>query len=299
MINQKWLTTFMCLVKTKHFTLTAERLHMTQPGVSQHIQKLEKQLDCVLLHRHGKQFELTLAGEKLVAYGFATQQLEQDLQHNLNADEPLEGMCTFACSGALAMQLYPRFLAHQCQYPQLQVSVEAAPTQNVVQNLLKGDIDVGIISQKIQHNELQQQQIGQEQLALILPANASAMTINFANLNQLGFINHPDGFHFLTQVLAHNPITDFDNIQAIKINSYVNQLSQILLPVSLGLGFTVLPERTVHTYLNAQPEAEKQGLYVAKLAQPVNETVYLTQKRFRTLPARYEWFKHTIIQQVS
>jgi len=54
------------------------------------------------------------------------QGLEQNLQDSLNEDEPLEGACKFACSGALAMQLYPDFLAHQCQYPGLQVSVEAA-----------------------------------------------------------------------------------------------------------------------------------------------------------------------------
>lgn len=300
MINQKWLATFMCLAKTKHFTLTAEKLHMTQPGVSQHVQKLENQLDSVLLHRHGKQFELTLAGEKLVKYGLAMQGLEQNLQDNLNEDEPLEGACKFACSGALAMQLYPDFLAHQCQYPGLQVSVEAAPTQNIIQDILKGDIDVGIVSQKIDHSELQQLQIGREQLVLILPDSARDMDINFTSLNALGFINHPDGFHFLAQVLARNPIANFTNIQAIKINSYVNQLCQILLPVSLGLGFTVLPERTINTYLKSQqPEDEHKRLHIAKLANPVNETSYFTQKRFRPLPARYEWFKKTIIQQVK
>lgn len=44
MINTSWLRTFCTLVEVGHFTRTAERLHMTQSGVSQHIHKLEEQL---------------------------------------------------------------------------------------------------------------------------------------------------------------------------------------------------------------------------------------------------------------
>ena len=41
MFNPVWLNTFVTLVNTGHFTKTAEKLFMTQPGVSQHINKLE------------------------------------------------------------------------------------------------------------------------------------------------------------------------------------------------------------------------------------------------------------------
>ena len=53
MINPLWLNTFKILVDVGHFTQTAEKLYMTQPGVSQHIKKLEQACDCEL-------FRLTL-----------------------------------------------------------------------------------------------------------------------------------------------------------------------------------------------------------------------------------------------
>jgi DNA-binding transcriptional LysR family regulator len=56
MINHIWLKTFCTLVDVSHFTKTAEKLFMTQSGVSQHIKKLEKQLDSQLLIREGKTF---------------------------------------------------------------------------------------------------------------------------------------------------------------------------------------------------------------------------------------------------
>ncbi len=66
MINTLWLRSFCTLVELKHFTRTAERLHMTQSGVSQQIRKLEEQLGVVLLKRQGKTFSLTEAGERLL-----------------------------------------------------------------------------------------------------------------------------------------------------------------------------------------------------------------------------------------
>lgn len=69
MINPIWLRSFCTLVEVGHFTRTSERLNMTQSGVSQHIRKLEEQLEQVLLNRHGKRFTLTEAGERLYREG--------------------------------------------------------------------------------------------------------------------------------------------------------------------------------------------------------------------------------------
>ena len=69
MINPTWLKTFCTLADIGHFTQTAEVLFMTQSGVSQHIQKLENQLDTLLLIRNGKSFSLTDAGMKLHQQG--------------------------------------------------------------------------------------------------------------------------------------------------------------------------------------------------------------------------------------
>lgn len=65
MLNTQHLITFKTLVETGSFTQTARKLGLTQPAVSQHIQKLEKGLGEALLIRHGRSTELTEAGEVL------------------------------------------------------------------------------------------------------------------------------------------------------------------------------------------------------------------------------------------
>ena len=65
MINPIWLDTFITLVETGNFTRTAEQRFMTQPGVSQHIKKLEDVCNCELVIRLGKGIQLTEQGQRV------------------------------------------------------------------------------------------------------------------------------------------------------------------------------------------------------------------------------------------
>ncbi|MDA7746913.1 LysR family transcriptional regulator [Psychromonas sp.] len=287
MINQKYLNTFMKLVETQHFTQTAEQLFMTQPGVTQHIQKLEKYFNTLLLQRYGKQFELTLAGEKLYQTGLKMRLLEEQLSEQINHDDPTQGHCSFACSGPLANFLYPHFISYQSLHPQLSISVEAAPNKNIINDLLTNKVDLGIVTVEVIQEQLKQTLLATEELQLILPASFAqeAKKWSFVDLNNIGFINHPDGLHFIEKVFTANFKADYKGVNSLNVKGYVNQLQQILLPVAKGLGFTILPKRAVLQF------KQQDQLTVVSLEHVIEETLYLTQKRYRQLPTRYDWFE--------
>jgi len=289
MINQKHLNTFITLAETRHFTQTAERLFMTQPGVTQHIKKLEKHFNTLLLERYGKQFELTLAGEKLYQTALAMRDLEAQLNEQINHDEMTKGICSIACSGALANLLYPHFVHQQTIYPELSVFVEAAPNKNIIADLLSNKVDLGIVTIESSHEQLKQTLVGVEELQLVLPASVDLSDIcSFDDLNKVGFINHPDGLHFAEKVLSANFKADYKGPNSLAIKGYVNQLQQILLPVAKGVGFTVLAKSTVEQF------PEQASLQVLPLQYVIQDSLYLTQKRYRQLPTRYQWFEETI-----
>tara|TARA_R110001583_G_scaffold2536_9_gene18278 strand:- start:4090 stop:4974 length:885 start_codon:yes stop_codon:yes gene_type:complete len=294
MINQKHLNTFITLVETEHFTHTAEQLFMTQPGVTQHIKKLEKHFNTLLLARYGKQFELTLAGEKLYQTALSMRALEEQLNEQINHDEITKGVCSFACSGSLANLLYPEFVQRQTVYPELSVFVEAAPNKNIIKDLLNNDIDLGIVTIQTAQEQLKQTLIGVEELQLVLPANLVVnVGFTFEMLNEVGFINHPDGLHFAEKVFSENFKVDYKGPNSLHIKGYVNQLQQILLPVAKGVGFTILPKSTVQQF--QQP----QLLQVLPLQNLIQDPLYLTQKRYRQLPIRYQWFEDKIKHLLS
>lgn len=288
MINPVYLRTFMSLVNTNHFTHTAEQLNMTQPGVSQHIKKLEAQLSKPLLSRYGKKFELTSAGESLIQYGLQQAEAESELINAIAGDELNVGDCRLACSGSMAMQIYPELLNIQNQFSGLTLSVEAAPNTTIIERIRTNQSDVGIVTQPISDPKLIQEKLGEDALCLVVPAQAE---FTWQALQRLGFINHPDGHHYAIQLLEQNFADMFVGMEKIPQSGYINQLSQILLPVSKGLGFTVIPKSS----LDAFPYPDR--IRSAKLAAPVKETVYLITKKHRALPSRYQLIRQALIGQ--
>ena len=62
------LETFLTLCETRNYTKTAEKLNMTQPAVSQHIQYLENHYQVKLILEKGKNFSLTEEGKAFQQY---------------------------------------------------------------------------------------------------------------------------------------------------------------------------------------------------------------------------------------
>lgn len=279
MINQNFLRTFRVLVQTGNFTRTAEQLHMTQSGVSQHIKKLETQLGQLLLNRYGKRFELTSAGELL--FDFATKQLtaESELLQALEMDNTHVGQCKIACSGPMAMQLYPELLCLQIDIPTLTFAVEAAPNVTIVELIKNNQFDLGIVTQQVSDHTLTQQWVGTDELCLIVPKGKQA---SWSSLTNLGLINHPSAHHYAHQLLEQNFPNEFSDVNQLPERGYINQLAQILLPISQGIGFTVIPKST----LDASPFLNK--VRVVTLDKPVAEDVYLVSKKHKPLAARYQ-----------
>jgi DNA-binding transcriptional LysR family regulator len=282
MLNPNWLNTFKTLIDVGHFTKTAERLFMTQPGVSQHIRKLEASCGQSLLRRDKKSFELTEQGKQVYDYAKQLAQNEIDLREKLNYDDPFAGPCQLACSGAVALLLYPQLLCVQSQHPQLITQLEAAPNHRILSEVQQGRVDLGIVTHIPKPSLFDVETLGSESLCLIFPKGTGFNGNLPATLCQLGLIRHPDVEHYLTLYFSQSGEHSLAelNIKQMPTSGYVNQINQILLPVSKGLGFTVLPQSALDSF------DDIEGLQVFKPRRQVKEILYLVKKRNRVLPAR-------------
>lgn len=299
MINPSWLITFKTLVEVGHFTKAADKLFMTQPGVSQHISKLEQACGHTLIRREKKSFEVTEQGHLVFTYAQQLLQNEAQLLESMNFDDPFSGHYSIASSGALALQLYPKLLNLQITHPMLTVNYKAAPNHQILEEIQHGVIDIGIVTFIPNPSLFDVEDLGQESLCLVLPANLEqyhgklnskeALQIPEV-LSNLGLINHPDAEQYLSLYLAQcgeNTLTTL-NFNDIKTSGYVNQISQILEPVARGLGFSVLPQSAVDSF------AEQHKLKVFEPKTKVIETCYLVNKRNRVLPARFTVIKESL-----
>lgn len=280
MLNATWLDTFTTLCEVGHFTRTAELLGMTQPGVSQHLRKLEAQVGKRLILMDGKSFILTPAGETVLAVGAARRKQERDLQYTIQADDPDVGDIGIGCSGSFAMWLYPHLLERMRHAPDLVIRLTASPHASVVTAVLNGDLDLGVIAEQPKHPRLDAVKIGQEELCLIVPQSYAEQELDLHTLNALGFVAHPDGYAYADEMFLVNFPKDYKGADRLSVRTFVNQIGQIPIPVTQGIGYTILPQSGIDACTG------KWGFSVAKLPKRRYHDLWLISRRGRTNFAR-------------
>ena len=271
MINQTWLQTFCTLVEIGHFTHTAEKLFMTQSGVSQQIKKLEQQLDTPLIIREGKSFTLTHSGQQLYQQGKSLLKAMQGLEQTIMQDDAYSGSINIKSPGSIGLKLYPYLLDIQQQHPNLVINYEFAPNHAIESAIAAHDCDIGLMTELSRHEKMVSRKVADE--ALVVVTSAEITKLNWPTLNKLGFIAHPDAAHHAQLLLSEN-FAEFEHISQFRQTGFSNQISLILEPVSRGLGFTVLPVHAVKAF--NQPEK----IHLHSLAKPVSESIYLCHNRY-------------------
>jgi LysR family transcriptional regulator, transcriptional activator of the cysJI operon len=277
MINPVWLRSFCTLVEVGHFTRTAERLHMTQSGVSQHVRKLEEQLELSLLVRQGKQFTLTDAGERLYREANVIVESLSDLERRVGADPAFEGLVRIMSPGSVGLKLYPHLLTLQQRHPGLIIDYRFAPNSDVERAIAEYRVDVGIMTKPASRDEVGFKPVGEEALLLVTPEGMEEPS--WDQLMALGFIDHPDGAHHAGLLLGAN-YSEFHHSNQFPPAGFSNQISLILEPVSRGLGFTVLPAYAIEAF----PQPDKVKTH--RLSTPASETLFLSFRRNQPLPNR-------------
>ncbi|MGF1777899.1 LysR family transcriptional regulator [Vibrio nomapromontoriensis] len=284
MVNATWLHTFRTLVEVGHFTQTAEKLFMTQPGVSQHIKKLERDLGSELIRREGKTFELTEQGHIVYQYAVNLAKHEDLLKEQLSFDNPHQGAFHIAAPGAIATAIYPELIKLQTEYRGLSTHLEAGPNRKIIQDVLSGSADIGIVTYMPNQSELTCESIGHLEISLVMPKNHPPSPSILSDIESLGVVAHPDAQHYFEKFFEHSgdkALQDLDWSKLTKV-TYINQLSQILQPVAMGVGLTVLPKIAINH------SAYQNQVSVTPTPNVISEPLYLIKKKRRELPARYQ-----------
>lgn len=249
-INSSWLRSFTVLCEERNFTRAAQRLNMTQPGMSQHVAKLEEQLGARLVERDAPGFLLTEAGQKTWEMASERWRREREFRDSLNDGDPNSGTVGLACSGSFAMLLFPALLSWMATAPGISLHLTAAPNADIVSGVLSGSFDLGVVSDAPRHHQLNTQRLTTERLDLILPRDWCGRLPTFDQLQALGYVQHPDGSAYADKVLSANYADDYSGADNLRVRVFVNQISQIPLPVAHGLGYTILPRSGVLAFPN-------------------------------------------------
>lgn len=135
-------------LRTGSFRQAAKELDISQPTITNQVQRLEEDLGVILVTRGAKGVRPTYAADRILPHVVAAVQAERMLREEASAISGLKlGTVRLGTVPAGSQSLLPRTVKRLLtEFPNVRFEVDEGPTRMVVRGVLSGQFDVGIVS---------------------------------------------------------------------------------------------------------------------------------------------------------
>lgn len=137
------------------FNKAAEALYLSQPSVTARIQSLERELDCRLFDRMGKQIQITEEGKRFLPYAhqliLTYQKGKQNITRKKSLPNQLRIGCTVSVSNYIIPEIVPRL---KRMFPEIRYKFVTGTTDEIVNKTLNKEVDIGFV-RNVNHPLLQ------------------------------------------------------------------------------------------------------------------------------------------------
>ncbi|MEZ2346701.1 LysR family transcriptional regulator [Terriglobus sp. RCC_193] len=184
------------LAEELSFTRAAERLNITQPGLSKQIAELESRIGFAVFVRDQKRVELTEAGHVFVrGCKDALALLEKAVRTGRATQEEIQPLVTIGHSPYVDPVLVSALLGvHLPLYANLRLRVESMFAQDLVHSVLSAEVDMAIIEEPADSPLLTLVPLVTEPLYVLLSTDHSAAhlaSVSFEDFGKVGWMMFP------------------------------------------------------------------------------------------------------------
>ncbi|OVZ57318.1 hypothetical protein CDO44_19715 [Pigmentiphaga sp. NML080357] len=291
---------FLSVVHTRSFTRAAERMHISQPGLSLMMQDMEAQLSCRLFERTTRSVHLTAAGQRLVpvaqqvvdeveAIAPVLSQLSEERRRTLRVG------ATPIFSASVMPHVYMRLRDTQ---PALDLHVFDLPKPEVERRVRSGELDcgLGIFPKRVPDVsrrplfEFDFLYLEPRIAPLRLKTRGRAQRIRWNELPDVPFVElHPTSE--LQQLIDKRKAAC--GMARAGAGIRMNNLESLIGMAAAGVGPTIIPSF-------AAPVGMDVPIITALLVEPVLSLgFHLITKRGREQPAVLEAFTRTLLEVIA
>jgi len=243
------------VARTGNFSRAAEQCHVSQPSLSQQIQKLEDELGERLFDRMKRVAKLTPHGETFLRRAIRIlEEVDAAKREATDAQDLLRGSLAIGVLPTLAPYLLPDVMAQFAKkFPGVEIVVEEDTTKRLLKLAHGYEIDFALASQPIQDERLEIKRLFCEELLLALPPGhplTRKRTVAVADLEGERLMVMKEGHCLGDQVLG---FCDRRDVKP-KISFRSSQLETILALVASGLGISLIPAMAARSKREDLPE---------------------------------------------
>ncbi|MFH2218071.1 MAG: selenium metabolism-associated LysR family transcriptional regulator [Pseudomonadota bacterium] len=169
-----WQLNIYCkVIELKSFSKAGDAVYLTQPTVSSHIKSLEDHFGTRLIDRLGKEAVPTKAGELLYEHARRLIALRDEAETALAEFQgKIRGRLVIGGSTIPGGYILPEIIgAFIKDYPEVRVSLIIGDTEAVIDGVLKGELELGIVGAKTEDRKILQKKFMEDQMRLIIPGD--------------------------------------------------------------------------------------------------------------------------------
>jgi DNA-binding transcriptional LysR family regulator len=271
---------FITVAEELHFSRAAERLHISQPPLSQQIQNLEDELGVKLFERTKRQVHLTEAGKVFLERCYLVlAQLEQAIAATQRIGRGEVGQLAIGFVVSAMYTVLPEILrGFREKFPAVELQLHELTTAQQIQALYDKQVDVGIVRSAISEPGLSVECFLPESLVLALPEThpLSAQTqVSLSTLADELFILFPAkmGPVFYEQIINICQQAGFRP----KVSQEAVQMETIIGLVAAGMGIAIVPTSLQNFH--------RGGVIYRPLKEEIPDTgLYLTWRQHDSSP---------------
>lgn len=245
------LRVFCDVVETGSFSAAASQNYITQSAVSQQLRALESRYQCPLLERSRHGAKPTPAGEILYRVSREILEKYQEIETQLQeSGKVVAGNLRVAIVYSVGLHELPPYLKEYMRsYPQVNVHVEYTRPNKIYDNVIAGQIDLGIVAYPQKHPQVQNLPWREDRLVLVCPPNhpfAALKKVSIAKLAGENFVAYEQDIptrKAIDLLLREHQVAvhyagEFDNIETIK------------RAVEIGQGVSIVPLASIQYELD-------------------------------------------------
>jgi len=258
-MDTQLLTAFTIAAENHSFSKTAELLGISQSAVSKRIALLEKSVGSLLFDRISRRIVLTEAGKSLLPRAKQIiQSIEDAQQFMFDRGGEVSGQLRIATSHHIGIHRLPESLSRfTTQYPDVHLQLHFLDSEQAIEAILHGDYDLALItlSDDIleEKNEwIQSHTLWEDPMYFVSNDEHPLSQHKQLQLSELATYPAilPDATTQTTQ-LVKRLFTDANKELDVAMNT--NHLDAIKMMISVGLGWSVLPQTLIKDHLHRLP----------------------------------------------
>lgn len=294
------IETFISVAKYKSFSKAAEKLFITQPTVTNHIQNLEHELGTILINRSGKNISLTDAGALFYKHAINIINSCEMAKFELNSYKGLiQGHLYIYSSSVPRKYLLPKILYNFTnKYPNVTYTLNNKDSKGIINSILEGETDFGIVGAIYPSNKLKYIELVVDELMAITPNSKKFSLPNYSTLTSDKLLKEKIILREEGSGTRHVFINELKNkgidINNLNVIGYVEDSETIKELVSLGVGISFMSERSVSWDIKL---GKYKAYYVKDLT--LKRKFYFVYHNKRQLSPLNETFKTFILNYVK